>query len=107
MRAIESDCVIIFLNMQIYDISLTISNNMPVFPGDPKVNIKKVLKIESGDPYNISLICLGSHNGTHVDPPYHFVDKGLKIDKLPLEVLVGRAVVFEMDGFCYRRSESL
>jgi len=80
---------------------------MPVFPGDPKVNIKKVLKIESGDPYNISLICLGSHNGTHVDPPYHFVDKGLKIDKLPLEVLVGRAVVFEMDGFCYRRSESL
>lgn len=79
--------------MKIHDISLTISADMPVYPGDAGVRIIPSKRIASGARYNISALHLGSHAGTHVDPPYHFVENGIKVDQVPLETLVGRARV--------------
>lgn len=44
----------------------------------------------------MSRYSLGSHTGTHVDPPSHFIESGLTVDKLPLELLMGRARVVEI-----------
>lgn len=82
--------------MNIYDITLPISEDMPVWPGDPKVSINKKLSIISGDPCNLSRIDMGSHTGTHIDAPYHFEDNGLRIDQIPMEILIGNARVFNI-----------
>jgi len=58
--------------MKIYDITLTITPDIPVWPGDVKVHLERVKKIERGDADNLSQMTLGVHTGTHVDAPYHF-----------------------------------
>ncbi len=81
--------------MKIFDVSVSIYNGMPVFPGDPAPDIKRVLSIPD-NPFNVSLMCTGTHIGTHVDPPIHFVEGGYTVDRIPLDHLYGRAVVVAM-----------
>jgi arylformamidase len=69
---------------------------MVIWPGDPAVRIEPRLRIAHGDPVNVSELCLGSHTGTHVDPPFHFNDQGLTVDLVPLDLLIGRAWVCEV-----------
>jgi arylformamidase len=78
--------------MKIFDVSVDIYNGMPAFPGDPPPNIKRVLSMPT-DSFNVSLMCTGTHIGTHVDPPIHFVAGGYTVDKIPLDHLYGHAVV--------------
>lgn len=80
---------------RIHDISVPISNRMIVFPGDPSPSIKPVLQIEKGDAANVSELCMGTHTGTHVDPPVHFVEGGRSIDEVPLDHLAGRCQVVD------------
>lgn len=82
--------------MQIFDITLSISPEIPTWPGDLKVKLGRVKKIEEGASDNLSQMELGVHTGTHVDAPFHFVQSGIKIDELPLEVLVGPVQVVRM-----------
>ena len=82
--------------MKIFDISLTITPDMPVWPGDFKVELHRVKKIEEGAGDNLSQMRLGAHTGTHVDAPYHFIAEGKKIDELPMEFLVGDVQVVEV-----------
>lgn len=83
--------------MQTYDVSLTISPDLPVWPGDPNVKLERVGKIENGDNANVSHIDMGVHTGTHVDAPYHFLnDSSITVDKLPLKLLTGRAYVLHL-----------
>ena len=83
--------------MRIYDISLTISPNLPVWPGDTPIWIERVEKIEEGAPSNITRIEMSVHCGTHVDAPYHFLgDHGNTVEHLPIEVLNGRAYVIQI-----------
>jgi len=77
----------------IYDVSLTISNGMTVWPGDPGVHVERTLRMEDGAPANVSTIQMGTHTGTHVDAPFHFVPDGKPVDTLPLDILTGPAVV--------------
>jgi arylformamidase len=53
--------------------------------------------MDRGDHANVSQLTLGSHTGTHVDAPYHFVQRGTTVDKLPLDLLMGSAFVAEVD----------
>jgi len=71
---------------------------MVTWPGDPPVRIQSRLRIADGEVANVSEMCLGTHTGTHVDPPYHFDDHGMKVDELPLELLIGPAWVCEIDS---------
>jgi arylformamidase len=79
--------------MTIIDISLPIGPDTPVWPGDPPVLLEPVARIEAGDPADVSRLVLGTHTGTHVDPPAHFLPGTATVDALPLDVLVGPAVV--------------
>ncbi len=82
--------------MKIYDITLTISPDMPVWPGDPAVSLERVNKIEAGANANVSRIEMGVHTGTHVDAPFHFLMDGKGVDQLSLEVLTGPVKVIEL-----------
>jgi arylformamidase len=77
----------------IIDISLPIGPDTPVWPGDPPVVLEPVARVADGDPFDVSRLVLGTHTGTHVDPPAHFLPGAATVDALPLDVLVGPAVV--------------
>jgi arylformamidase len=82
----------------IYDISVTVTPQLPVWPGDPAVELERVAKMEEGSDANVSRMNLGVHTGTHVDAPYHFIADGYSIEDLPFEALVGPALVIEIPG---------
>jgi len=82
---------------RIYDVSVSIRQAMPTWPGDPGFGRTLVHSIEGGASSDVSEIRMGSHTGTHVDAPAHFISNGATVDKLPLDILVGEAAVFELD----------
>jgi arylformamidase len=71
--------------MTSFDITLPISGDLCVWPGDPPVDIQPDSQIRAGDGANTSRMTLGSHTGTHVDPPWHVVLDGKQLDEIPLE----------------------
>jgi len=83
--------------MKIYDITLPISPDMAVWPGDPSVKIQQLSSIENGEEANVSQIRMSVHTGTHIDAPKHFLQEAGSIDKLPLEKLMGEALVLRID----------
>lgn len=84
------------MTMKFYDITVPFSTDLPVYPGDPAVQITQVASLAAGDICTVSHLSFGSHTGTHVDPPAHFVAGRATLDELPLEVLIGPARVVEV-----------
>jgi arylformamidase len=82
--------------MKIYDISLTIRENMVVWPGDPPVCLQRFKKLEDGAHNNVSALAMSVHSGTHIDAPYHFLAEGATAEVLPLELLTGEAQVIHL-----------
>lgn len=79
----------------VIDLSHTIMEGMPVFPGDPVPHIAQISDIsEKG--YRLSRIILGSHTGTHIDAESHMLKNGANIDETPLEMLMGEAFVLDL-----------
>ena len=83
--------------MTIYDITLTISPNMPVWPGDPAVKLTLVASMDQGESVNISHLSFGLHTGTHVDAPHHFLNNHQTVESLSLDVLTGPCYVLHLD----------
>jgi arylformamidase len=81
---------------QIIDVSLPIGPGLLTWPGDPGIRIDPAKRIDRGDSANVSDLHLGSHTGTHVDPPVHFLPGERSIDQLDLEVFIGPAVVADL-----------
>jgi arylformamidase len=82
--------------MRIYDISVGVSPDTPVWPGDPRIVLKRVSKIEEGANSNVSHFHGSVHSGTHIDAPKHFVQGGVGVDALPLNIMIGRAYVIDL-----------
>jgi arylformamidase len=85
---------------KIYDITLTVTSGMVVWPGDPKVKLERVRKIEDGANSNVSEVAMSVHTGTHMDAPVHFLPEGKSIETLPLEVLIGPVQVVQLPDSC-------
>ncbi|HLR06482.1 MAG TPA: cyclase family protein [Pyrinomonadaceae bacterium] len=79
--------------MPIYDITVPIHPGMPIYEGDPAVEIAAWSALRKGDSANVSFLHFGAHTGTHVDAPAHFIEGARKIDALSLDVLIGPARV--------------
>jgi arylformamidase len=77
--------------MKIFDISVPVSPQVPVWPGDPAIVLERVHSISDGSESNDSHMACSVHTGTHIDAPKHFVDDGSTIETLPLDVLIGPA----------------
>jgi arylformamidase len=85
------------VDMRIYDVTVPIFRDMVVYPGDPPVKIERKSTINKNDAKStLSRYSFGSHTGTHIDAPFHFIENGITVDKLPLELLMGRARVVEV-----------
>ena len=82
--------------MRIYDVTVAIGANVPIYEGDPRVAIESVKTIAAGDGANVSNLCFGAHTGTHVDAPNHFIDGTRRVEDLDLEKLVGSCRVVEI-----------
>jgi len=80
--------------MKILDLTLTISDKIPVIPGSPHPHFIPWEKIKD-DSYNLELLFLSTHTGTHIDAPHHFLEKGAKIHDISLEKLVSEAVLIK------------
>lgn len=82
--------------MAIYDISLTISPTLPVWPGDPPVKMTQTENMDSGAEYNLTRLDISAHTGTHVDAPHHFLNDGRTVETLPLDLLTGPCYVVQL-----------
>jgi len=80
--------------MKIIDLTLTVSDKTPTFPGSPQPNFIPWENIKE-DGYNLEVLFLSSHTGTHMDAPHHFLEKGVKIHEISLEKLVSEAALIQ------------
>ena len=81
--------------MKILDLTLTISDNIPTFPGSPAPSFIPWENIKD-DGYNLELLFFSSHTGTHLDAPHHFLEKGVKIHEINIKRLVCNAVLIKL-----------
>jgi arylformamidase len=78
------------------DVSVTIKPGMAHWPDNPEIRVDKMLDMERGDVCNVSALSLGSHTGTHMDAPLHFIRNGKSLDKMPLDATIGPCRVIEI-----------
>jgi arylformamidase len=84
--------------MSIIDISRELYDGMPSYPGDPPFSCKPLSVLDENDPESCATtsLSLTSHSGTHLDAPAHFIPGGETIDRVPLEILCGPALVVDL-----------
>ena len=83
--------------MHIYDITLTISPGIPVWPGDQEVILERVSKTEDGSSFNVSRLEMSVHSGTHIDAPYHILGgDSPTVEQIALKTLSGRVYVLDL-----------
>ena len=78
------------------DVSVPLRNGMVNWPGDPPFEADRISDIAKGDHATVSRLSMGSHTGTHIDAPAHFVRDGIDVGRLPLEIMVGPARVIQI-----------
>ncbi len=92
--------------MEIYDISQTLREGIAVWPGDPELRRRAVLRIREGESSNVSAFEMGTHTGTHIDAPLHLDDSGTDAANVPLQCFIGPVRVFAVAaGECIRSAE--
>jgi len=81
--------------MEIFDLTMSIDERTPTFPGDPKQEIKQIATIgENG--WNEKKLTFNSHFSTHIDAPFHMLENGKKLTDFPIETFIGDAIVIEI-----------
>ena len=77
------------------DLTQFVEKGMPVWPGEPQPVIREAMTIEK-DMCSVQSIHFNTHVGTHLDAPSHFIKRGMTLDQIPLDVLIGRAVIVDL-----------
>ncbi len=78
--------------MKIYDISQEVFG-CRVYPGDTAPCKSADMRMSRGDLYNLTSFSMCAHNGTHIDAPFHFLESGDTVERIPLEKLIGQCYV--------------
>ena len=81
---------------KLLDVSVLLAAGIPAYPGNPDFELQPIKRISEGGSSNVSRLILGTHTGTHVDAPKHFIDDAAGVEALPLDLLIGRARVVEI-----------
>jgi arylformamidase len=81
---------------KLLDVSVPLSQAMPTYPGNPAFQLDPIKRIADGASSNVSRLVLGTHSGTHVDAPKHFIDDAGGVETMRLDLLIGRARVVEI-----------
>lgn len=80
--------------MEIIDITIKLDENTPIYAGDPRFS-REVWRSVQQDTYMLSKLRMGSHTGTHVDAPCHFIDGAKSVYGMPLHKFVGYCKVYD------------
>ena len=83
--------------MPIIDLTHTFQEAMPVYPGDPLPELKRIASLET-DGFTDHLICTGMHAGTHMDGPLHMLERGEPLSQFPVERFFGRGRIVDARG---------
>lgn len=78
--------------MKIIDLSLEIHSGMPVFPGDPEVHIKQIHSLDK-EGWRLRYLQFSTHIGTHADALSHMDEKGVTIDRMPIDKFIGKTII--------------
>lgn len=80
--------------MKIIDLTYDIYEGMTTFdaPWHPKVSIKQMGR-HGFEGRETREVTFGTHTGTQVDAPLHFVEKGKSIDQVPIRKLIGPVTI--------------
>ena len=89
------------------ELSVPITERLPVWPGDPPLRNGRTASLEKGDPANVTELRMSAHTGTHVDAPVHFLPGGRCVHELDLAALMGPARVLHLDDAPEVRARSL
>lgn len=89
------------------NVSVPIYTGMVHYPDNPPIDIVRISDVERGDICTNSRITMGSHTGTHIDAPIHFVPGGTGAEEVPLDNLIGPARVIEIKDRSAVRAEEL
>ncbi|SER42822.1 cyclase family protein [Salipaludibacillus aurantiacus] len=81
--------------MSYIDITRSLSSDMAVWPGDQPFEYDPTMAILQGDSVNVGRVVMSTHTGTHIDAPYHYDEKGMRVDEIPLESVSGECIVVE------------
>ncbi|MDZ4288657.1 MAG: cyclase family protein [Prosthecobacter sp.] len=80
------------------DISVALRDGMVHWPGDPECHIKRVVSMDDGAVCNLTHLSLSAHTATHMDAPRHFIANGQTMDQMPLEAVIGKCRVIQVDA---------
>jgi kynurenine formamidase len=80
---------------RLIDLSHPLEHGQPNFPFDPKITVL-VHNTVASIGYNITQISMATHQGTHLDVPYHFYDDGKTVDQMPLDRFYGPAALVDL-----------
>ncbi len=80
--------------MKIYDLSLPISKDSPVFPGTPKMDYTLSHTIKKNS-FNLGVASINTHAGTHTDAPLHFLDGAPSLSDVEISKYIGKAFVID------------
>lgn len=88
---------------RIVDLSHNLDPATPVYPGDPPVEVRildstRYKRADGRASLNTGWISVGLHVGTHMDAPFHFIEKGQSVDQLPVEQCVGPALLLDVEA---------
>lgn len=85
--------------MTYIDLSVTVDENTPVYPGDPEVSIAPA-GVFAKDGFNDHIVTIGTHVGTHIDAPLHMIENGKSLDDFSIEYFIGHGVYIDaQNGF--------
>lgn len=78
------------------DITLPLTGESPVYPGDQPFSRTVTSSMEDGASSNNSVIKMGVHCGTHIDAPRHFMSEGRTIEALSPDLFIGKCKVLDL-----------
>lgn len=80
---------------QLIDLTYPLSADTPMYPGLPQPEISPHFFVET-DGANVSRVSFVSHSGTHIDAPRHMFSESESVDEIPVDQLIGDAVVVDL-----------
>ncbi len=83
--------------MMLIDLTMDLDERTPIYPGDPKPEIIEAATIDK-DGWNEKRLSFNSHFGTHIDAPFHMIEKGKKLTDFGMEKFIGEGIVIDVRG---------
>ncbi len=89
------------MTAEILDLTKILDEHLPIYAeenySDPPLLIEDWCSAQSLG-YKVSRLSLGTQCGTHIDAPSHFLEGGADLEALPVNNLIGRYCLLDLDA---------